>query len=355
MLGRVVNALGAPLDGALLRPPGPMDAHRGLLDPLVRSDVRVGTHASLATGVRVLDAFAPLARGRSLCILGERGVGKRRLALEIVATSCRRSADAGGMASLSDISAALRTVDGACGVPQWARPTVVVYVAAGVSEAAVSEAVGVLRTCGALPLCTVVAATDRDPLGMQWLAPLSGAAMAQHWAEAGWDALVVYDGLTPHAAVTRQIAGASSSASPSSLPTWHPALLDQCGEWGGGGGRGGSITCVALGDAPDPESTEPTEPAARATLHAASLADATVWLRVPHMRRGCQVPVDLDEVLTRATSAAWQGSALHAYARGLRGVLGELRDMARGAIEASALGLDCRHSPPLPRSHSLLR
>jgi F-type H+/Na+-transporting ATPase subunit alpha len=171
MLGRVVNALGEPIDGK-----GPIVATRRRPVERIAPNVvvRQAVDVPLQTGIKAIDSMIPIGRGQRELILGDRQTGKTIIAIDTILNQAKG--------------------DVAC-----------VYVAIGQKASKVAQTVAVLERSGALQNTIVVAANATDPAALQYLAPYTGCAMAEEFLDAGQDALIVYDDLTKHAWAYRQM------------------------------------------------------------------------------------------------------------------------------------------------------
>ncbi len=172
MIGRVVDALGRPLDGL-----GPIAGegarHVEMVAPgiVVRQPVK----QPLQTGIKAVDSMIPIGRGQRELIIGDRGTGKTAIAIDTI-------------------------------INQKGQNVICVYVAVGQKQSTVASVVERLRHHGAMDYTIVVSASASDPAPMQFIAPYAGCAMAEHFVyEGGRDTLVVYDDLSKHAAAYRQI------------------------------------------------------------------------------------------------------------------------------------------------------
>lgn len=171
MLGRVVDPLGLPIDGA-----GGIkaDATRTVERPAPTIAQRQPVDEPLHTGVRAVDAMTPIGRGQRELIIGDRKTGKTAIAIDTI-------------------------------IAQADQDVICVYVAIGQKESTVAAVVETLKACGAMDYSVVVSASSSDPAPLQYIAPYSGCTIAEHFMEQGKATLVVYDDLTKQAAAYRQI------------------------------------------------------------------------------------------------------------------------------------------------------
>jgi F-type H+-transporting ATPase subunit alpha len=181
LLGRVVDALGNPIDGK-----GPIaSTERRVADVKAPGIIpRKSVHEPMATGIKSIDAMTPIGRGQRELIIGDRQTGKTAVALDTILNQKGYNAAAG-----SDESKKLYCV----------------YVAIGQKRSTVAQLVKKLEEAGALEYTIVVAATASDPAPMQFLAPYSATAMAEYFRDNGRHALIIYDDLTKQAVAYRQM------------------------------------------------------------------------------------------------------------------------------------------------------
>jgi F-type H+-transporting ATPase subunit alpha len=218
LLGRLVDGLGAPLDG------GPPIAAAALA-PVEREAPEIVDRAlvtrPLATGLLVVDAAIPLGRGQRELIIGDRGTGKTAVALDTIIN--QRSSD-----------------------------VICVYAAVGQKASSVAAAIDAVRRFGAPERCIfVVGEADAAP-GLQWLTPYAACAMAEHFMESGRDVLLVIDDLTKHAAVYRQISlllrrPPGREAYPGDIFYIHSRLLERAAKLSPERG-GGSLTALPIAE-----------------------------------------------------------------------------------------------------------
>ena len=179
LLGRVVDALGNPIDGK-----GPIHAEkRARVDVKAPGIIpRKSVHEPMATGLKAIDALIPIGRGQRELIIGDRQTGKTAVALDTILN--QKPLNQGGDESLK---------------------LYCVYVAIGQKRSTVAQFVKVLEEQGALPYTIVVAATASDPAPMQFLAPFAGCAMGEYFRDNGMHALIIYDDLSKQAVAYRQM------------------------------------------------------------------------------------------------------------------------------------------------------
>jgi len=191
LLGRVVDALGNPIDGK-----GPIKAEaRKRVDVKAPGIIpRQSVHEPMATGLKAVDALIPIGRGQRELIIGDRQTGKTAIALDTILN--QKPLNQG-----NDESQKLYCV----------------YVAVGQKRSTVAQFVKVLEEQGALEYSIVVAATASDPAPMQFLAPFTGCTMGEYFRDNGMHAVIIYDDLSKQAVAYRHVAPAAPPAGPRSV------------------------------------------------------------------------------------------------------------------------------------------
>ena len=171
LLGRVVDALGNPIDGK-----GPINTTKRRPVERIAPNVvtRKGVNVPVQTGIKAIDAMIPIGRGQRELIIGDRSTGKSTLAIDTI-------------------------------INQKGGDLICIYVAIGQKASKVAQLVGLLERYGAMEHTIVVSASASDPAPMQYLAPYAGCAMGEEFMETGRDALIVYDDLSKHAWAYRQV------------------------------------------------------------------------------------------------------------------------------------------------------
>lgn len=171
MVGRVVNALGVPIDG---KGPIKFDHYRPIERIAPGVVARKDVDTPVQTGLKAIDALTPIGRGQRELIIGDRQTGKTALAIDTI-------------------------------MNQKGKNLFCIYVAIGQKKAAVARTVGILERAGAMEYTTVVVAAADEPAALQYIAPYAGCAIGEEFLETGRDALVVYDDLSKHAWAYRQV------------------------------------------------------------------------------------------------------------------------------------------------------
>ncbi|MDZ4248405.1 MAG: F0F1 ATP synthase subunit alpha, partial [Patescibacteria group bacterium] len=218
LVGRVVNALGEPIDGK-----GPIKTKRR--EPVEKIAPGVITRKSvgepLHTGIKAIDAMVPIGRGQRELLIGDRQSGKTTIAVDTI----------------------LNQDDSKTGV-------ISIYVAIGQKESKVRRLVGVLEKHGAMKRSIVVVASATDPAAQQYLAPYAGATMGEYFRDNGQDALIVYDDLSKHASAYRELSlllrrPSGREAYPGDVFYLHSRLLERAAKLDDKHG-GGSLTALPV-------------------------------------------------------------------------------------------------------------
>ncbi|NDE19533.1 MAG: F0F1 ATP synthase subunit alpha, partial [Alphaproteobacteria bacterium] len=220
MLGRVVDALGNPIDGK-----GPINAteYKRVETKAPGIVVRKSVHEPVQTGIKAIDALIPIGRGQRELIIGDRQTGKTAIAIDTIINQKN--------AHLED-----NTTD----------KIFCIYVAIGQKRSTVAQIVRRLEEAGAMSYTVVVAATASDPAPLQFLAPYTGCTIGEYFRDNGMHALVVYDDLTKHAIAYRQISlllrrPPGREAYPGDVFYLHSRLLERAAKLSDKNG-GGSLT-----------------------------------------------------------------------------------------------------------------
>jgi len=281
LLGRVVDALGRPLDGgeppafqrmAPVEQPAPAIVDRALVT------------VPLATGLLAVDAMIPLGRGQRELIIGDRGIGKTAIALDAIIN--QRSSD-----------------------------VISVYAAIGQKTSAVARVIDAVKTYGAPERCLFVVGEADAPAGLQWLTPYSACTMAEHFMQAGRDVLLVIDDLTKHAAVYRQVSlllrrPPGREAYPGDIFYIHSRLLERAAKLSPERG-GGSLTALPIAE------TQAGNMSAYIPTNLISITDGQIYLD-PRLFYEDQKPaVDIGKSVSRVGGAT-QAPVLKALSESLR-------------------------------------
>ena len=184
LLGRVVNALGQPLDGK-----GPIKSETAYPVEKIAPGIikRKSVSQPVQTGIMAIDAMIPIGRGQRELIIGDRSTGKTTIGIDTIINNAR-----------------LNLAAQQAGDKNY-RPLYCIYVAIGQKQSNVARVIGVLEEAGAMPYTIVVVAAASDSATNQYLAPFAGAAMGEWFMDNGMDALIIYDDLSKHAVAYRQV------------------------------------------------------------------------------------------------------------------------------------------------------
>jgi F-type H+-transporting ATPase subunit alpha len=315
MLGRVVNALGQPIDGkgdivgAIMRrvevqAPGIMG--------------RKPVHEPLQTGIKAIDAMTPIGRGQRELIIGDRKTGKTTVAIDTILNQ--------------------RGLGVKC-----------IYVAIGQKGSTIAQTVEVLRQFGALEYTVVVAAPASNPAPFKYLAPYAGCAMGQQWMENGEHALVVYDDLSKQAEAYRQIAlllrrPPGREAYPGDVFYLHSRLLERAAKLSDERGAG-SLTALPVIE------TKAGDVSAYIPTNVISITDGQVYLQDNLFKSGVRPAVDVGISVSRVGGAA-QIKAMKSVSGTLKLDLAQFRELEAFATFGSEL--DAISKAQLERGYRLV-
>ena len=290
MLGRVVNALGQPIDGL-----GPISTTK--TRPIERIAPGVMTRKSvstpLQTGIKAIDAMIPIGRGQRELIIGDRQTGKTAIAIDTI-------------------------------LNQKGKNCLCIYVAIGQKNSTVAHIVERLKNAGAMVYTTVVSATASELAPLQYLAPYSGVTIAEEWMESGKDCLIVYDDLSKHAVAYRTIAlllrrAPGREAYPGDVFYLHSRLLERACRVDEKNG-GGSITALPIIE------TQAGDISAYIPTNVISITDGQIFLQTELFNAGQRPAVDSGLSVSRVGSAA-QIKAMKQVAGSLKIELANYREL----------------------------
>jgi F-type H+/Na+-transporting ATPase subunit alpha len=308
LLGRVVDALGNPIDGK-----GPIKS-----DVRRRVDVKApgiiprrSVHEPMATGLKAIDALIPIGRGQRELIIGDRQTGKTALALDTILN--QKSLNQG-----NDESQKLYCV----------------YVAVGQKRSTVAQFVKVLEDNGALDYAIIVAATASDPAPMQYLAPFAGCAMGEFFRDNGMHAVIIYDDLSKQAVAYRQMSlllrrPPGREAYPGDVFYLHSRLLERAAKMGDAAGKG-SLTALPIIE------TQANDVSAYIPTNVISITDGQIFLETDLFYQGIRPAVNVGLSVSRVGSSA-QTKAMKKVAGRIKGELAQYREMAAFAQFGSDL------------------
>ncbi len=291
MLGRVVSALGEPLDGK-------GEIKTKLRNPIERLApgviVRQPVKEPLQTGIKAIDALVPIGRGQRELIIGDRQTGKTALVLDAI-------------------------------LNQKNSGVVCIYVAIGQKRSTVARVIKLFEEKGAMDYTIVVSATASDPAPLQYLAPYSGCAMGEYFRDRGRHALVVYDDLSKHAVAYRQISlilrrPPGREAYPGDVFYLHSRLLERAAKWDDKH-KGGSLTAIPIIE------TQAGDVSAYIPTNVISITDGQIYLEASLFYAGQRPAVNVGLSVSRVGGNA-QIKAMKQVAGRLRLDLAQYREMA---------------------------
>jgi F-type H+-transporting ATPase subunit alpha len=308
LLGRVVDALGNPLDGK-----GPIRAtEKRRVDVKAPGIIpRRSVHEPMATGLKAIDALIPIGRGQRELIIGDRQTGKTAIALDTILNQKPLN-------SSNDESVKLYCI----------------YVAVGQKRSTVAQFVKVLEDNGALEYSTVVAATASDPAPMQYLAPFSGCAMGEYFRDNRMHAVIIYDDLSKQAVAYRQMSlllrrPPGREAYPGDVFYLHSRLLERAAKMGADAGNG-SLTALPVVE------TQANDVSAYIPTNVISITDGQIFLETDLFYQGIRPAVNVGLSVSRVGSSA-QIKAMKKVAGRIKGELAQYREMAAFAQFGSDL------------------
>ena len=295
MLGRVVNALGQPIDGKIER---------------VASGVitRKGVDTPLQTGIKAIDAMVPIGRGQRELIIGDRQTGKTAIAVDTI-------------------------------INQKGQGVKCIYVAIGQKASTVATIVKTLEEHGAMAYTTIVAATASELAPLQYIAPYSGCAIGEEWMENGEDVLVIYDDLSKHATAYRTLSlllkrPPGREAYPGDVFYLHSRLLERAARMSDEYG-GGSLTALPIIE------TQAGDVSAYIPTNVISITDGQIYLETEMFNSGFRPAVNAGLSVSRVGGAA-QIKAMKKIAAPIRTELAQYRELAAFSQFGSDLDADTK-------------
>ncbi len=308
LLGRVVDALGNPIDGK-----GPIHTERRARVDVKAPGIipRKSVHEPMATGLKAIDALIPIGRGQRELIIGDRQTGKTAVALDTILN--QKALNESGDEKIK---------------------LYCVYVAVGQKRSTVAQFVKVLEEHGALPYSIVIAATASDPAPMQFLAPFSGCAMGEYFRDNGMHALMVYDDLSKQAVAYRQMSlllrrPPGREAYPGDVFYLHSRLLERAAKLNEDNGAG-SLTALPVIE------TQANDVSAYIPTNVISITDGQIFLETDLFYQGIRPAVNVGLSVSRVGSSA-QTKAMKKVAGRIKGELAQYREMAAFAQFGSDL------------------
>ena len=305
MLGRVVNALGQPIDGK-----GPIQTDKFRQIERVASGVitRKSVDTPLQTGIKAIDSMIPIGRGQRELIIGDRQTGKTAIAIDTI-------------------------------INQKGQNVKCIYVAIGQKASTVANIVKTLEEYGAMAYTTIVASTASEMAPLQYIAPYSGCAIGEEWMENGEDVLVIYDDLSKHATAYRTLSlllrrPPGREAYPGDVFYLHSRLLERAvrmsEEYGGG-----SLTALPIIE------TQAGDVSAYIPTNVISITDGQIYLETEMFNSGFRPAVNAGLSVSRVGGAA-QIKAMKKIAAPIRTELAQYRELASFAQFGSELDDDTK-------------
>ena len=303
MIGRVVNALGQPIDGK-----GPIETDKYRQIERVASGVitRKSVDTPLQTGIKAIDAMVPIGRGQRELIIGDRQTGKTAIAIDTI-------------------------------INQKGQDVLCIYVAIGQKASTVANIVKTLEDYGAMAYTTVVASTASEMAPLQYIAPYAGCAIGEEWMEQGKDVLVVYDDLSKHATAYRTLSlllkrPPGREAYPGDVFYLHSRLLERAARMSDEYG-GGSLTALPIIE------TQAGDVSAYIPTNVISITDGQIYLETEMFNAGFRPAVNAGLSVSRAGGSA-QIKAMKKIAAPIRVDLAQYRELASFAQFGSELDAD---------------
>ena len=315
MIGRVVNALGQPIDGA-----GPIvtDTFRPIESPAPGICERKSVSEPLQTGIKAIDSMVPIGRGQRELIIGDRQTGKTSIAIDAI-------------------------------LNQKGKDVVCIYVAIGQKASTIAKLVGTLKKNDAMDYTIIVSATASDPAPLQYIAPYSGTALAEYFMYQGKDVLIVYDDLSKHAVAYRALSlllerSPGREAYPGDVFYLHSRLLERSARLSADKG-GGSITALPIIE------TQAGDVSAYIPTNVISITDGQIFLESDLFFSGMRPAVNVGLSVSRVGGAA-QTKAMKKAAGSIRIDLAQFREME--VFTQFASDLDNATKEQLQHGHVLM-
>ncbi|MDD4371959.1 MAG: F0F1 ATP synthase subunit alpha [Anaerostipes sp.] len=305
MTGRVVNALGQPIDGK-----GPIETDKFRPIERVASGViaRKSVDTPIQTGIKAIDAMVPIGRGQRELIIGDRQTGKTAIAIDTI-------------------------------INQKGQGVHCIYVAIGQKSSTVANIVKTLEEFGAMDYTTVVASTASELAPLQYIAPYSGCAIGEEWMEKGEDVLVIYDDLSKHATAYRTLSlllrrPPGREAYPGDVFYLHSRLLERAARLSDELG-GGSLTAIPIIE------TQAGDVSAYIPTNVISITDGQIYLETEMFNAGFRPAINAGLSVSRVGGAA-QIKAMKKIAGPIRTDLAQYRELASFAQFGSELDADTK-------------
>ena len=305
MIGRVVNALGQPIDGK-----GPISSRKFRKIERVASGVidRKSVDTPLQTGIKAIDSMVPIGRGQRELIIGDRQTGKTAIAIDTI-------------------------------INKKGQNVKCIYVAIGQKASTVANIVKTLEENGAMDYTTVVASTSSELAPLQYIAPYSGCAIGEEWMENGEDVLIIYDDLSKHATAYRTLSlllrrPPGREAYPGDVFYLHSRLLERAARLSDELG-GGSLTALPIIE------TQAGDVSAYIPTNVISITDGQIYLETEMFNAGFRPAVNAGLSVSRVGGSA-QIKAMKKIAAPIRVELAQFRELASFAQFGSELDADTK-------------
>ena len=305
MIGRVVNALGQPINGK-----GPISSRKFRKIERVASGVidRKSVDTPLQTGIKAIDSMVPIGRGQRELIIGDRQTGKTAIAIDTI-------------------------------INQKGQNVKCIYVAIGQKASTVANIVKTLEENGAMDYTTVVASTSSELAPLQYIAPYSGCAIGEEWMENGEDVLIIYDDLSKHATAYRTLSlllrrPPGREAYPGDVFYLHSRLLERAARLSDELG-GGSLTALPIIE------TQAGDVSAYIPTNVISITDGQIYLETEMFNAGFRPAVNAGLSVSRVGGSA-QIKAMKKIAAPIRVELAQFRELASFAQFGSELDADTK-------------
>ena len=288
--GRIIDALGAPIDGA-----GPIkeEGYRPIEQPAPSIVERKSVNTPMETGILAIDSMFPIGRGQRELIIGDRQTGKTSIAIDTI-------------------------------LNQKGKDVICIYVAIGQKASTIAKLVNTLKSHDAMDYTIIVSATASDPAPLQYIAPYSGTAMAEYFMHQGKDVLIVYDDLSKHAVAYRALSlllerSPGREAYPGDVFYLHSRLLERSARLSDEAG-GGSITALPIIE------TQAGDVSAYIPTNVISITDGQIFLESDLFFSGMRPAVNVGLSVSRVGGAA-QTKAMKKAAGSIRIDLAQYREM----------------------------
>ena len=328
MLGRVVDALGQPVDGK-----GPIKSDVAYPVEKIAPGIikRKSVSQPVQTGIMAVDAMIPIGRGQRELIIGDRSTGKTTIGVDTIISQAR----------LNRAAEAAKDKD--------YRPLYSIYVAVGQKQSNVARVIAVLEEAGAMPYTIIVAATASDSATNQYIAPFAGAAMGEWFMDNGMDALIIFDDLSKHAVAYRQVSlvlkrPSGREAYPGDVFYLHSRLLERSARVSEKYGNG-SLTALPIIE------TQAGDVSAYIPTNVISITDGQIYLETDLFYQGIRPAISVGLSVSRVGSAA-QIKAMKQVAGRIKLDLAQYRELAAFAQFGS--DLDAKTQAQLERGKRIV-